>query len=121
MAFTTLTPMLWTKELNSTMQFYTSVLGFTVDNFSGEWGWLHMHRDNVAIMFSLPNEHEPFEKPLCTGTFYIYTDTVDELWQQLQGTPYIYYGLEDFEYGMREFAIKDNNGYILQFGKSISA
>jgi hypothetical protein len=31
----------------------------------------------------------------------------------------IVYPLEDFPYGMREFAIRDNNGYILQFGQEI--
>jgi len=29
----------------------------------------------------------------------------------------IYYPSENFEYAMREFAIKDCNGYILQFGQ----
>ena len=31
----------------------------------------------------------------------------------------IVYPLEDFDYGMREFAIRDSNGYCLQFGKEI--
>jgi hypothetical protein len=26
--------------------------------------------------------------------------------------------MEEFHYGMREFAIDDNNGYMLQFGTS---
>jgi hypothetical protein len=30
------------------------------------------------------------------------------------------YPLEDFHYGMREFAIYDNNGYMLQFGQPAS-
>ena len=115
-----LTPMLWTKALVATKEFYESILGFEVDNFSEEWGWLHMHRDAVNIMFSLPIAHEPFEKPVCTGSFYFYMDEVDELWEKLKNTPYLYYGIENFEYGMREFAIKDNNGYILQFGKEIT-
>ena len=42
-----------------------------------------------------------------------------ELWEQLQATATICYPLEDFAYGMREFAIYDNNGYILQFGEVI--
>ena len=33
----------------------------------------------------------------------------------------IRYGIEDFEYGMREFAIFDSNGYPLQFGQEIKA
>ncbi len=112
--------MLWTNELNATMEFYTIVLGFTVSNFNEEWGWLHLQKDGVSIMFAFPNAHEPFDKPVCTGTFYFYADDVDELWEKLKDTPYIYYGIENFEYGMREFAIKDNNGYILQFGREIT-
>jgi hypothetical protein len=29
------------------------------------------------------------------------------------------YPIENFEYGMREFAIYDNNGYLLQLGQEI--
>ena len=32
----------------------------------------------------------------------------------------VVYPIENFFYGMREFAIRDNNGYILQFGQEIS-
>jgi hypothetical protein len=32
----------------------------------------------------------------------------------------IFYPLEDFDYGMREFAIYDNNGCLLQFGQDLS-
>jgi uncharacterized glyoxalase superfamily protein PhnB len=46
-------------------------------------------------------------------------DDVDGLWEKLKGSSYIFYGLENFDYGMREFAIKDNNGYMLQFGTQI--
>jgi hypothetical protein len=28
--------------------------------------------------------------------------------------------MEDFHYGMREFAIFDNNGYLLQFGQPLA-
>ena len=31
----------------------------------------------------------------------------------------VVYPIEDFDYGMREFAIRDNNGYLLQFGQEI--
>lgn len=30
------------------------------------------------------------------------------------------YPIEDFHYGMREFAIFDNNGYLLQFGQPVA-
>jgi len=72
-------------------------------------------------MFSLPNAHQPFNNPVFTGSFYFSVSQVDDLWEALKNTPYIYYAIEDFEYGMREFAIKDNNGYVLQFGQQIRA
>jgi len=111
--------MLWTADIKATMQFYTAVLGFTVTNYNEDWGWVHLERGGCCIMFSRPNEHEPFDKLQCTGSFYFNTTGVDELWHTLKDTPYIYYSLENFDYGMREFAIKDNNGYILQFGSEI--
>jgi uncharacterized glyoxalase superfamily protein PhnB len=121
MPFKHLTPMLATQDLTGTMEFYTGNLGFELDNFMEDSGWLHMHKDDIKLMFSLPNAHEPFENPVCTGSFYFYTDEVEELWEKLKDTPFVLYGMEDFYYGMREFAIKDNNGYTLQFGKELEA
>ena len=114
-----LTPMLWTTDIKSTIDFYQNNLGFQLDNYSEEWGWCSMHKDAVNIMFSLPNEHLPFEKSLCTGSFYFHVDDVNEIWEKLKEASFIFYPLEDFEYGMREFAILDNNGYILQFGQEL--
>jgi uncharacterized glyoxalase superfamily protein PhnB len=79
-----------------------------------------MHRDDVEIMIATPNEHTPFDKPAFTGSFYINTDNVDEVWKTLKDKTNIVYNIENFEWGMREFAIDDNNGYILQFGQEIS-
>jgi len=121
MHFSRLTPMLWTSDIKATIDFYKNTLDFELDNYSEDWGWCHLHKDDVEIMFALPNEHMPFEKPVCTGSFYIYTNDVDELWQKLKTTSLIFYPIEDFEYGMREFAIRDNNGYVLQFGKELQA
>ena len=113
--------MLWTSDIKGTIDFYKNTLDFELDNYNEDWGWCHMHKDDVEIMFALPNEHMLFEKPVCTGSFYIYTNAVDKLWEKLKITSHIFYPIEDFEYGMREFAIRDNNGYLLQFGKEIQA
>jgi uncharacterized glyoxalase superfamily protein PhnB len=48
-------------------------------------------------------------------------DDADEVWNQLKDKAKVSYPIEDFDYGMREFAIYDNNGYLLQFGHSIDA
>ncbi|HEX3129162.1 MAG TPA: VOC family protein [Thermoanaerobaculia bacterium] len=112
-----LTPMLRTKDLQGTVEFYTRILGFECDELSEEWGWASLHRDGVAVMLAVPNEHESFERPAFTGSLYIRTDDVDGLWEQLKDRVKVCYPVEDFDYGMREFAIYDNNGYLLQFGQ----
>jgi uncharacterized glyoxalase superfamily protein PhnB len=58
----------------------------------------------------------PFDAPVFTGSFYFNVDDVAALWADLKDIVKIAYPLEAFHYGMREFAIYDNNGYMLQFG-----
>jgi len=114
-----LTPMLRTAELRETVAFYETVLGFRCEALSEDWGWASLRRDGVEIMIALPNAHEPFERPAFTGSLYIRTDDVDSLWLRVKDSARVCYPLEDFEYGMREFAVYDNNGYLLQFGREI--
>jgi uncharacterized glyoxalase superfamily protein PhnB len=112
-----LTPMLRTKNLQESVEFYTRILGFECDELSEEWGWASLHRDGITLMLARPNAHESFDRPAFTGSLYIRTDDVDVLWEQLKDRAKVCYPVEDFEYGMREFAIYDNNGYLLQFGQ----
>jgi uncharacterized glyoxalase superfamily protein PhnB len=41
------------------------------------------------------------------------------MWNKLKDKATVCYGIEDTVYGMREFAVCDNNGYLLQFGQEI--
>jgi uncharacterized glyoxalase superfamily protein PhnB len=117
---TRLTPMLWTNDLAGTIAFYTEQLQFQLDEYNSDWGWCHLHCDNVALMFARPNDHAHYDgKPGFTGSFYIYTEKTDELWNQLSTSVIISYPIENFPHGMREFAILDNNGYMLQFGREL--
>lgn len=114
-----LTPILWTDKMEETIDFYTQVLGFTCDGKNDDWGWATMYNGSIRIMLGKPNEHEPFEKPIFTGSFYFYVEDVDGLWNELKDKVKIAYPIENFEWEMREFAIYDNNGYMLQFGEEI--
>lgn len=111
--------MLWTENLDETIGFYMHILGFELLSRNDEWHWASLRKDDVYIMFALPNEHE---NPLAigfTGSFYFNVDKVDELWEDLKKKARICYEIETFEWGMREFAVYDNNGYILQFGEPV--
>ena len=58
----------------------------------------------------------PFDSPTFTGSLYFNVDDAASLWVSLKDVVKVGYPMEDFHYGMREFAIYDNNGYLLQFG-----
>lgn len=121
MKLTDLRPMLWTENLSETVDFYVGVLGFTCDEINEDWGWAALSKDAVALMFARPNAHTPFEKPIFTGSFYLNTTDVDALWLELKDKTKICYAIDNFEHGMREFAVYDNNGYLLQFGQEIKS
>lgn len=89
MTFRRLTPMLRTPDLPGTLALYRDVLGFDVASGAPAHGWLALRRDGAELMRSTPNDHEGDTTP------------------------------ETFAYGMREFAIYDNNGYLLQFGTPV--
>lgn len=119
MKLTALKPIIRTKAFHDTITFYTNVLGMELLDISEADGWASLGKDEVTLMVATPNAHNPFEKPQFTGSFYIYTDDVDGLWNRLKDRTGICYEPEVFEWGMKEFAVYDNNGYILQFGQPV--
>lgn len=117
-----LSPILWTKDLQETIAFYETVLGFkSRSNFPN---FAALCRDNAEIMFVIPtgepNDHDFFPKPHLTGSIYIFTRDVDELWESVKDKATIKSPVCDREYLMRDFAITDNNGYEIVFGEDIS-
>jgi uncharacterized glyoxalase superfamily protein PhnB len=114
-----LRPLLWVDNVKSTKEYYEEILGFTCTAYEADWGWAEMAKDQVIIMFAQPNSHTTYTGPEFTGSLYLNTDDVDEWWDLLKQKAEILYPIENFDYGMREFAIKDCNGYTLQFGQEI--
>jgi hypothetical protein len=70
-------PMLAVTDLDATILFYRKLLGF--ECVSRLESWAALRKDNVELMISLPNAHEPFEKPMLTGSLYFNTADVDAL------------------------------------------
>ena len=124
-----LSPILWTKNIQETVSFYETVLGFKGrSNFPD---FVSLTKENVEIMFIVPRDEpddckdpdtkkEFFPNPVLTGSFFIVTEEVDKLWESVKNKAVVKTGIADREYYMRDFSILDNNGYELVFGQDIS-
>src|SRR5215469_3765992 len=105
------TPMLTVTAMEPAIAFYRDVLGF--ECVASAEGWACMASSGTEVMLALPNAHLPFETPVMTGSLYFKTDDVDAWWERLKDKCTVEYPIEDFEYGMREFAVRDSSGYLL--------
>ncbi|MFY8097204.1 MAG: VOC family protein [Flavobacterium sp.] len=114
--FKSIRPILWTNNLEESITFYCTVLGFKLDEKNADWGWASLTKEEVNLMLALPNEHTFIEKIGFSGSLYFEVTEVDKLWEEIKDKAKICYPPEVFEWGMKEFALYDNNGYLLQFG-----
>jgi len=122
MIFNDLIPMLETENIAQTTSFYCNILGFDLQGKypdHDEPSWISLKKDKTVLMFSERFENTKRTRLLMTGSLYFYPDDVIQLWEVLKDKVSIEWALQEFHYGMREFVIKDNNGYRLIFGESI--
>ena len=112
MRLRSLTPMLQSGDLQRTIAWYESVLGFRC--IGREESWCRLERDGVTLMF-MHNEH--VGAPHATASQYIYVDDLNVLWNAIKDRVKAEWGPEEMPYGMMEFAIKDPDGYLLSFGE----
>lgn len=114
------TPMIHVPDVRQTVEWYTSI-GFVVINTNEEDGaldWAMLSFGDGYVMFSeggRPGVDDRREVDL-----YIQTENIDELFLRLKDKAEVLEGLHGTFYGMREFTIRDINGFWVTFGDSIS-
>ena len=130
--FKGLSPNLMVDDVNKTVAYYKDYLGFAVDMTTpeeGEWLWAMVRYGSVTIMFHRKDsmvEEFPHLKGVSVGggSFLIYIEVtgVEKLYEDVKANKNvsIVQDLHDKAYNMREFAIKDCNGYALTFGETIN-
>jgi uncharacterized glyoxalase superfamily protein PhnB len=112
------TPMIHVPSVRDTIDWYLAI-GFTLISTgedSGEVVWAEMSFGDGRVMFSsggYPSQEERREVDL-----YVETVGVDELFQRLKPNVQLQEQIHDTFYGMREFIIRDNNGFWITFGES---
>jgi uncharacterized glyoxalase superfamily protein PhnB len=120
----TITPNLMVESVEETVKFYET-LGFTVTvSVPDEKGGLQfaiMLKDNLTLMFqhrdSLTSEYPILktDKTQPSITLYIVVDSVKDYYNDMKSQYGLQADLHQTPYGATEFAIKDNNGYVLTF------
>ena len=81
------TPLMYTRQLKETVDWYVEVLGFSCTDFVPAWSFARVQLNGADVMIVLPNEHIPFDKPHFTGSFYINTNNAnnaDAWWEKLK-------------------------------------
>jgi hypothetical protein len=80
MRFEKLTPMLQTRALARTIEWYESLLGFRCVDRAGDV-WCRLVRDGAELMFMV-NDH--LGEPAATATQYVRVDDVMALWTSIR-------------------------------------
>ena len=111
------TPMIHVPDVLATVRWYASI-GFTVldtGDDDGQTVWAALSFGRGEVMFSAggrPSTQDRREVDL-----YVHTDEVDELYRRLKDRVEIREEPHDTFYGMREFIIRDVNGFWITFGQ----
>lgn len=101
-------------DLQATRAFYER-LGFCLAGGAADSGWLELSRHGVVLQFYNEAPVGAAPEPALSGTIYLHVDEVDMLASSLRGQCGFEWGPETMDYGMREFALRDPNGYLLAF------
>lgn len=112
-----LVPALLVKDMSESLAFYRK-FGFEVTGCHPDQErptWAEVNRDGVVLQFHTDPPHGTPREPICTGTFYFYPEDVRALAAEFCENVNFAWGPEVMDYGMREFGVRDPNGYYLAF------
>ena len=112
-----ISPMLAVANMEETILFYQSVLGFTPTMQSSEYSIVE--RDGQTIHFQQAASEEVMNCVRGHTEIYIEVSDIRSLWEHVKPfkTKYKIRDLFDREYGMTEFHIADPNGCLVFVGE----
>ena len=113
------TPMIHVPDVRATVTWYESV-GFNLESTNasdGELDWAALSFGEGQVMFNAggkPSKDERREVDL-----YVNVEGVDALYARLKPLVELKQELHDAFHGMREFTVRDPNGFWLTFGERL--
>jgi catechol 2,3-dioxygenase-like lactoylglutathione lyase family enzyme len=117
--FQKIVPVLLVADLERAVEFYTTVLGFSVawrsaNDGGGENAMLLGGKASVLLS---TGEHLG-ATPHFTGTLYFSMTGVREFFDRIREKVEVVWPLETMDYGQTEFGIRDVDGYTLAFAET---
>ena len=109
---------LLSPNLRATRTFY-ECLGFCLSGGAADSGWIELSRHSVVLQFYNEAPVGTIATPTLSGTIYVHVDDVDMLASSLRDQYVLEWGPETLDYGMREFAVRDPNGYLVAFAAPV--
>jgi len=112
-----ISPMLAVADMDGTIQFYQSVLGFKAVKTSPEYSIVE--RDSQTIHFQKAASEEVMKCVRGHTEIYVEVSGIDLLWEHVKNFKDCYRVRDLFvrEYGMTEFHIVDPNGCLVFVGE----
>jgi uncharacterized glyoxalase superfamily protein PhnB len=114
------TPMIHVVDVLKTTRWYESI-GFTLLDIvedDGQAVWAVVSFGRGRVMFNAGGRASKADRR--EVDLYVDTEAVDQLYGTLKGRVEVREEPHDTFYGMREFVIRDINGFWLTFGEPIS-
>ena len=115
----TVTPMIHVPDIKATMEWYKAI-GFAVRSTDEEYGELHwalLSFGDGHVMFNAGGRCSAEDRR--EVDLYIETENIDDLYQRLKDRVVVREEPHDTFYGMREFIVRDINGFWVTFGQEI--
>ena len=113
-------PCLFVTDMRAALDFYIDRLGFVQTGYypiESEPIRTEVRRDGVAIILFTEAWHAIGDTPQFSGALYISPESVERLAEELRPSVPFEWGPRVTEFGYREFAIRDPNGYLLVFAE----
>ncbi len=102
------------KDMTEATAFYES-LGFEVKMYDDGYAWIH-NEDGELFHLALRPELDPSEN---AAAGYFHVSDVDAWHKQISAGHAQTSSLDDTDWNMREFSIKDPSGNLLRFGSNL--
>ena len=101
------------SDVESAILYYTNILGFTVDFRYNDFAGLELG----PILIYLSGPVQGVKRIVGQGAIYIFCDEVDQYFQDVSAKgAIIEVAIDNRDYGMRDFGVKDLDGNALSFG-----